>query len=174
MNQTISQAVEPLRTEAMKRSEIKAVEIALSVAKELVENGNDLRKAAPYPKTAWSGNHPAEIAKHRLFGGLVHHVGGCRGMNDPDPVVMHSVYVDRFVDNARTDASAQYDSFIAKLESKIGDYVTAELKGDHVWGYSILTVTKADGSVENWKTSMIVNVSKLGKVFNQFPTRKVK
>jgi hypothetical protein len=28
--------------------------------------------------------------------------------------------------------------------------------------------------VERWKTQTIVNTSKLGKVFNQFPTRRVK
>jgi hypothetical protein len=33
-------------------------------------------------------------------------------------------------------------------------------------------VTKG-GTVERWKTQQIVNVSRLGKLFNQWPTRQL-
>jgi hypothetical protein len=68
----------------------------------------------------------------------------------------------------------QYTAFIQKLEGKVGAHTAAALDGSHVWGFSILTVTKADGTVEKWKTEQIINVSVLGKVFNQWPSRKVK
>ena len=52
--------------------------------------------------------------------------------------------------------------------------VEAILTGEHVWGHSILTVCHADGTTHQWRTEMIINVSKLGALFNQWPTRKLK
>ena len=94
-------------------------------------------------------------------------------MNDPVPVKMDREEIARFIKNSKEEAAAQYDAFVAKLIRKIGVVETAELTGNHVWSYSYLNVTKADGTKESWKTQMIVNVSKLGKLFNQWPTRKV-
>ncbi|MNE44768.1 hypothetical protein D3C80_1390130 [compost metagenome] len=99
---------------------------------------------------------------------------GSRSMRDPDPARMSPNGCALFVKQAQENASAQYDAFIAKLEAKIGEVTAAILSGEHVWGHSILTVTKADGTTEKWKTQMIVNVSVLGNLFNQWPTRKVK
>lgn len=89
-------------------------------------------------------------------------------------MVMPEELVEKFIQAAKADAAAQYEAFVAKLQQKIGEVKNATLKGNHVWSYSILTVEKPDGTVEHWKTQMIINVSKLGKMFNQFPTRKVK
>lgn len=61
-----------------------------------------------------------------------------------------------------------------KLEMKIGEHLTATLEGNHVWGDSFITVEKANGENERWRTHTILNVSKLGLYFNQFPTRKIK
>jgi hypothetical protein len=82
--------------------------------------------------------------------------------------------VERFITRAKEDAAAQYDSYVQKLIGKIGEVTAASLDGDHVWGFSYLTVTLPNGKKEVWKTQMIVNISKLGKLFNQFPTRKMK
>lgn len=92
----------------------------------------------------------------------------------PDFVDVTDERVARYVKTAREDAAAQYEAFVAKLTVKIGAVETATLAGRGVWSHSILTVTKSDGARENWKTQMILNVSGLGKVFNQWPTRKVK
>jgi hypothetical protein len=81
--------------------------------------------------------------------------------------------VDAFINHAGESASTQYTAFIMKLEKKIGTCLTATLTGDHVWGYSLLTVTKDGGASEVWKTQQIINVSKLGRPFNQWPTRKL-
>lgn len=42
------------------------------------------------------------------------------------------------------------------------------------WSYSLLTLTFKDGTIGKLTTQMILNVSPLGKLFNQFPTRLVK
>jgi len=82
--------------------------------------------------------------------------------------------IAEFVSKAVEAAGAQYTAFIAKLEDKVGAHTAATLEGSHVWGYSFLTVTKADGAVEVWKTQQITNVSVHGLLFNQWPSRKVK
>ena len=43
-----------------------------------------------------------------------------------------------------------------------------------MWSYSFLYVTTPSNGDQCWKTQQIINQSKLGKLFNQFPTRKIK
>jgi len=97
-----------------------------------------------------------------------------RMVSEPDTRIKSEFHEARFIKSACENAAFQYDAFIAKLDKKIGEAVSAELSGNHVWSFSVLTVEKADGSIEHWKTQMIINFSKLGKMFNQFPTRKIK
>ena len=82
--------------------------------------------------------------------------------------------VAAFIKDAEERASAQYTAFIQKLEMKVGEHTAATLEGNHVWFTSLLTVTKADGSTEKWFTQQIANISKLGRPFPQWPSRKVK
>jgi hypothetical protein len=82
--------------------------------------------------------------------------------------------VRRFIKQRMEWAAADYDAFVIKLVKKIGEVKKAELHGNHVWGYSTLIVTIPDGEVQAWKTQQIVNHSKLGKPFNQWPTRRMK
>ncbi len=42
------------------------------------------------------------------------------------------------------------------------------------WSYSLIQITFNDGTTGTLSTQMIINVSPLGKLFNQFPTRLVK
>ena len=70
------------------------------------------------------------------------------------------------------ETASSFDAYVEKLISKIGDCDSAELTG-HLWTHSVLTIVKGSNT-EQWKTQMIINVSCLGKLFNQFPTRKMK
>jgi hypothetical protein len=97
-----------------------------------------------------------------------------RRMSDPHKRIASAAAEERFVAAAIELAATQYVAFVAKLVGKIGAVDSATLAGSHVWGYSILTVTKSDGSSERWQTQQIVNQSKLGTLFNQWPSRKVK
>lgn len=73
-----------------------------------------------------------------------------------------------------TAAGESYDSWVYKLVQKIGKPVAdAEVSGDP-WTGSTITVTTRDGEQQKWNTQMIINRSKLGKMFNQFPTRRAK
>jgi hypothetical protein len=82
--------------------------------------------------------------------------------------------IANFISCAKKDAAAQYDAFVEKLVAKVGDVTAATLAGCHVWGHSVLTVVTAAGESQRWQTQMIMNVSCLGKLFNQWPTRKLK
>jgi hypothetical protein len=172
----IETVVLPLKTAAIERAEQEANNLVKRCKEKLKEAGYDLGIVAPYPESNNCSPQAYQIAmsKRRTFELLVKHVSGSRRANDPEIVEIDYNAVKRFIKNTKEDAASQYDAFVVKLIIKIGEVTTAKLEGDHVWSYSILTVTKADGTTENWKTQMIVNVSKLGKLFNQWPTRKVK
>jgi len=172
----IEKAVLPLRQEAIKRTEQYAINIAKNVEKELSYSNFDMKKSAPYPQSYGMNRieYMSALRKYKLFSSLVRSVKPVYRMNEPHYVEMDSVRVKRFIEQAKSDASRQYDSFVRKLVSKIGETIDARLEGNHVWSYSLLTVVKPNGSMEVWKTQMIVNISKLGLVFNQWPTRKLK
>lgn len=169
----IEGAVAHLKDDAVARAEQEAVKVIKIVAKDLEAHGMDMNKAAPYPRQVRTGDDERAVSKHQLYSHLVKSVGYSYG-GGPRIVEMSDTMSARFIERAKEDAAAQYDAFVNKLIEKIGAVASAKLEGDHVWGFSYLTVTLPDGSKEVWKTQMIVNVSKLGKLFNQFPTRRMK
>jgi len=180
MTNYIAQAVEPLRADAMDRAEKEARKIIAMVYQTLNENDNDLDKVAPSPRGVYDRRKYHEMkGKRNMYQALTRwdteRMGYSKKMNDPTYVYVADDLITKFVADARENASLQYDAFIAKLTAKAGAGVTsADLSGSHVWGYSYLTLTMEDGSESVWKTQQIINVSKLGKLFNQWPTRKVK
>ena len=94
-------------------------------------------------------------------------------MSEPCLVMMDAGRIELFLKQVALDAAADFDAYVGKLTKKVGDVVSAKVEGA-LWQGSRLTVTKADGSIERWNTQQIINVSVLGKLFNQWPTRKQK
>jgi hypothetical protein len=179
MTNFIAVAVEPLREAAMDRAAQKAKEILLDISFKLTNASGDRDAFAPFPSS--TNESSKSWSEKKAYYDLVRRCTKCnwpsasKSSKEPDLGKMDFDVSFAFVEAARKDASFQYDAFIAKLTEKAGEgVVSAELIGNHVWGYSILKVTKDTGLVDLWKTQMIINVSKLGNVFNQFPTRKVK
>lgn len=170
-------AVEPLLAKAQDAAVMSATNIIGKVMADLEAHGWDINKAAPWPSNVGVRlGHPeyqTMKGKHTLYHSLVEIVSSTYQKDAPEIVKADEDRQKRFIDEARRDAEYAYEQFILKLEGKIGSHSTAVLDGDHIWGYSILTVTTPEGT-ERWKTQMITNVSKLGKLFNQFPSRKVK
>ena len=78
------------------------------------------------------------------------------------------------IKEAQNKASIQYDKFVSRLNSKIGEVKRASLRGNHVRGISLLTIETVSGNIEVWRTQMIANRSKLGKLSNELHIRKVK
>ncbi len=176
-NHPIAIAVEPLREDAKARARKAAENTVQQVKEGLKAHGGDRRLLAPYPPGSVGKKAFMQMASYyrlvRLLTEVDPKAHSYRGINDPDPAVMSAKGIREFIANAEKDADAQYSAFIAKLIAKIGECDSAILDGSHVWGYSTLTIQKGS-TIERWRTQMIINVSKLGKMFNQFPTRKVK
>lgn len=170
----ISDAVAHLKADAMDRAEQEAREMIEKGLAELeaVEWNLDLVAGAK-KKSAYS-IIASPTNKGLFLKSITTYTAPTRKASEPEIVKKSEAAESRFIERAKEDAAAQYDKFVAKLESKIGAVKSAQLEGNHIWGYSFLTVEKADGEREIWKTQMIVNCSKLGNLFNQFPTRKVK
>lgn len=177
----VGRAVHAQKAEAVRYAEQKAREIVARVEKELAEAGWDRQAYAPYPMNLRSGTleHDRARAKHNLVSGLTmsdpakgYQINSRRG--EPHFVVMDPDGVERFVENTMRDAAIQYDAFICKMVGKVGEGVTdAQLEGNHVWSYSHLTVRKGEAA-EVWKTQQIVNYTKYGRPYLQWPSRKLK
>lgn len=172
----IVEAVSPLKNDAMERAERYARKVAGSVGTKLAQANYDLRIAAPYPSSRLGRNdYKAQLATYKLFQRLTTwRPNQIVGMHTSCFADMNPEFVEKFVQDARDNAAAQYDLFVAKLNKKIGPAASAKLEGNHVWSYSFLHVVTAAGVAQCWKTQTIVNTSKLGTIFNQFPTRLVK
>ncbi len=170
----IVNAVQPLKDKAISRAEQTARETAERVRKTLKEAGNDLHVCAPYPSGS-SFEYMVKLSTYNLFTRLCKWRKGSISHNEPCLADVDSNYVAKFVKDAKQDATIQYEAYVAKLVAKIGPVTAATLSDTQaIWFWSFLTVTTAAGQQQIWKTQCITNVSKLGKVFNQFPTQQVK
>lgn len=174
----VAQAVAPLRGLAINKASVAAAAFVEKIARKLADHDMDLRTAFPYPRDCYAPEYAAQKALYQAAGAMTrvdHDRAGLRTMNSPLFVMRDGAAEARFIAGAEDQAAAYYDSWVAKLERKVGAGVaSAELIGDALWESSTLRVTFDDGRVESWKTQMIVNVSKLGKLFNQWPTRKAR
>lgn len=111
-----------------------------------------------------------------MFAGLVDHRVASRRVDDPEVVAASPTKCAAYVARVAAQASAQFDAYVEKLSAKVGDspgVAAATLDSVAIWNHSHLTVTRVDGSVDVWRTQAIFNVSCLGKVFNQWPTRRI-
>jgi hypothetical protein len=170
----VALAIEPLRVEAVDRAEKNARETVERVRKQLSEAGNDLNVAAPYPdREVRRHERESALRRYYLFGSLTTWRKGGRSGGEPILADVVDEKVEEFVRKAKIAAADQYDLFVVKLCQKIGDCESATIEGSHVWGHSFLTVEKKSGR-EIWKTQQIINTSKLGTAFNQWPSRIVK
>ena len=174
-NQTnkIALAVEPLKASAVENAQGYAIKVIANVKRILAENDWDRKKVCPYP-SGCDPEYKAKIAKIELFTKLTTAVYASRNYHDPDIRKESETAEARFIANAVADAEAQFIEYTHKLNKKIGDVKTAELVGANLWSHSVIIVTKEDGTIEKWRTQQILNVSKQGKVFAQYPTRKTK
>lgn len=169
----VALAVEALRDKALDRAEEWAKNVVDGVCKELAAAGNDRSKCAAYPTDVHGYACILAVEKYELYRTLTRSRTGTHRPGEPDLADVDSALVAKFVRHSMEAAAVQYDAFVVKLCTKIGDCSSATLEGDHVWGHSFLHVAKKDGATETWKTKQIVNTSKFGNMFNQWPSRKV-
>lgn len=177
----VAVAVMPLREDAIARAETRAKEIIVKSEEALKEANWDRNAVAPFPRsvgpTALHGYaYDVAMDRYRRFCSITEVKSGQthKGMSDPLFVKMSAKGCEAFVESQKESAAFAYDAFIMKMVNhKIGACDAATLEGNHVWGFSILTVTKGD-KVERWETKTIENRSKYGLWFYQYPSRLLK
>jgi hypothetical protein len=174
----ITAAVLPSKTEAMDRAEGWARTRITELLATLEVAGWNLDAVAPRGRSLTDRREVylqknAKRAAFELVTAYDEKRSGHR-LSDTTYRVKSEKAEARFIEQSRELAAQQYDAFVHKMVAKIGAATAAKLEGSHVWGESYLTVTKPDGSREVWKTQQILNTSKLGTLFNQWPSRKVK
>ncbi len=168
-------AVSPLKAIAMDSAGEFARKIINQYLTKLEAAGWDLNVAFPRPHGRMSREaYRSAAAQHSLATRITIHTKPSRRFNDPNIVARCEASENKFVEDCRRNAGEQFIAYVSKLTNKIGEVTEASLESRSVWAHSILTVTKVDGSKEAWKTQQIINVSKLGTPFNQWPTRKLK
>jgi hypothetical protein len=178
----VGKAVHALKADAVASAELDARDVVERVRTDLEAHGWDVHAVAPYPSNRVLYDRAAYArakAKYGLYNRLIMDDPkfGYQGSRSGDPriVVINPTSAERFVNEAREMAAANYDAFIVKLVGKTGkDVVSAKLDGNHVWGHSTLIIIRKDGRTERWFTQQIVNYSGLGTPYNQWPTRLLK
>lgn len=155
----------------------RATEFLESKLKDMEEVNWDLDAIAPYPSTVkrnYIGDYKTALAKHKLYHNITTYVKPTRMMGEPNLRKRDPKIEERFIKMNVDAAENSYLSFIAKMEKKVGKEIKeADIDGS-IWTNAFLTVTTVDGEIQKWKTQMIINFSKYNKIFNQFPTRRIK
>ncbi len=171
----VAEAVEPLRAAAVERARQEAQALADRILSQFAAD----KTIANSPRYG-SPDYDTKMQNARLVHSLTSPVrfdASGRELNILEQReagrAVNQNLVKSFVRKAGEDASVAYTAFIQKLEAKVGECDSAVLSGNHVWSSSLLTVCKGEVK-EYWRTQQIINVSKLGRLFNQWPTRKVK
>jgi len=172
----VGRALHPQKAAAVQYAREDAQRVIDRVYKELKDAGFDIDVVAPYPSSReGQSSYKQKRAKYGLFHSLTKSASeGYRRHGEPNIVKLSDDGCSRFIENSARDAALQYDAFICKLVSKVGEVVDASIVGDHIWSYSLLNVTLADGTKQTWKTQQIRNYSVLGTPYLQWPTRLLK
>ena len=176
----IAKATQPLKEEALRETQKKADAFAASIKRELEEHNFDVSAIVP-PLPSLGRNVDVWSPEYKEYQNRKKTRDAERNVylqflkRDADGYSWSSQLEDHYVQVCLEGVAQQYDSFVAKMNHKIENPVAAEFAWvRNVWGDSRLLVTLADGTKELWQTKIILNVSKLGKLFNQWPTRRLK
>lgn len=166
----VYQAVLPLKVAAQDRAEQSLRKAFANATKLLARAEFKMSVVAPEP-TAKYGTPEYDVAVSRrvFFASFTNPVS-----YGSDTVEVDLERIEEKVAMERVMAGISFDRFVNKLNLKINDTtITATLSGSPWTGSTLVVETKNKG-MQVWYTKVIVNCSKLGKVFNQFPTRLAK
>lgn len=175
MSNPIAAAVAPLKQGAQDYAEQCARRQCDRMLATLEEAGWDMQIAYPFPNGRM-GRAEYTLAKedHYLCSRITKStLDFSRRHGAPDPRTINPEGLEQYVAEVRKEAALSFEAYVEKLVEKVGPVDAASVCGNALWNFSVLTVQK-NGTTEQWKTQQIVNVSKLGRLFNQWPTRKMK
>ena len=129
-----------------------------------------LNEAAPYPKPSMARDaYRAAVEKRNLLESISDSDGNDRDKRKASPSKRKAKE-----DEAEKNAHVSYMAWVAKMIDKIGKTVEKAAMTGSPWNGSTLRVTTNDGEEQVWDNKMIINQSKYGTLFNQFPSRRIK
>jgi hypothetical protein len=172
----VAMAVLPLRKAAQDMAEANERKDIEALLSELIQHDWYASMVAPHPNRMNSRlSYYADRRRYDLCNAITTWDKPTHGLNEHYRVHHDVNKTEMYVERIRCLAADDFDAFVYKLCGKIGQCDTAEFSNtidEGVWQHSILTVTKS-GGLEKWKTQVITKRSKFGRVFNQWPTRKL-
>jgi hypothetical protein len=168
------------------RAEEQSIQGLKMMRSRLADVGMDLTKVAPRPNSWKMGKREYRQAMNLRNRYL--YAFKPVPLKDPHPVYQMTAIAIRDLPEvvaekpdaepyirgcAKRDANALFDAFLLKMAGKIGPACTAARLDGIIWDGCTVTATLADGSSQVWTTKCILNQSIYGKLFNQWPTRRV-
>ena len=134
----------------------------------------DLNKVAPNPARIRLSreDYKTAAAKRAYYTTITSSKKTNQGRNEPDIRELRPAMVDLYLNGVEREAEAAYRGFMAKMILKIGSPVVQASMTGNIWNDAKITVKTVSGEEQVWHTKMIINFSKYGKFFNQFPTRR--
>lgn len=176
--ETLRTIFAPMRASTIEVAENRTRARANAVYSRLVACGWDILAAYPLPNANMSRDAYQMANAAHLFARSVTRIvapNKSRRVGEPLIVAACLASLDLVVADERRAADEAFDSYLIKLAGKTGPVASATLNAsggpENVWTYSVLKVTRPDGSTAVYTTQRIINVSKLGKLFYQWPTR---
>lgn len=182
----IVKAVAPLKERAMLNTRARCHQEIELLKTELAKVDFEVDRYAPEPRPYSNKDHPMRGTPHyammfekrrKVYQNFTARKRDYQ-YDDKRPVIVDfdPEKAGKYFENEVARAVASYNAWVCKLIGKIGDVSQAKLRNPNadLWGFSFLEVVSVTRGAEVWKTQEIVNCSKLGRYFNQWPTRKVK
>jgi hypothetical protein len=138
------------------------------IAKTFESHDMNLDEMAPKPNINMSRGKYQATENYRSFVKSLFDV-------DVEPYMKKSITKkNKYIDMIEEQARADYMAWIHKMIEKIGKPVVSATATGNPWQNSRLLVNTNDGEEQIWHTQMIINSSKFGKLFNQFPSTRKK
>jgi len=150
------------------------------IFEKIDEAGGDLKKAFPVNTNGW--NYKQQKAEKAFARQWVEITSYTSRMSDPVlceklPITIVEAKIEEI---AEKESHATLAAYVFKLTAKVAQHFEGEeietvtYSGTRdPWNTSTLSVGFKSGGKGELSTKMIINCSCLGKLFNQFPTRKI-
>jgi hypothetical protein len=166
---TIAAALEPHKYGIIARAIADARAYYRAAADRFV--GTDLRDSAPRPRSNQDrAGYRREEYNYKLARRVTVYTKPAAYRGPELATGVNESAIEALALEAGEQALVDFEVFVAKLASKVGECDSADVEGD-LWTHSVLTARKG-GKIERWTTKRIINTSSLGKLFHQWPTRK--
>lgn len=185
-NQAITKALAPTRGEIIEGTK-EVLHARVEIARQKITEADfDLNIAFPINYNSYQVNVQKADRQFALTYAAIKEAtpSAIYRRNAPIPVTLRDpeIVAEKIAEAAERHADDLLATYAAKLTAKVAEHakkkgVESEIAAARYvgtrnpWQTSTLEVKLTNGAKMTLTTSIIVNVSKLGKLFNQFPTR---